>query len=69
MSRTTAHELTALADGTLVRERRLPLLRTIAGSPNLAQALARQLLAVEAVRGFDNRAPAALRARLQRTSR
>jgi hypothetical protein len=59
-------ELTALADGTLAAERRIALLRKIAASPNLAQALAQQMLAVEAIRRLDTRAPTELRERIQR---
>jgi anti-sigma factor RsiW len=62
-------ELTALADGTLAAERRIALLRKIAASPNLAQALAQQMLAVEAIRRLDTRAPTELRERIQRGTR
>jgi hypothetical protein len=60
-------ELTALADGTLAPERRVVILREVAASPNLAQALAEQMLAVEAVRWLDTRAPTELRKRIQRS--
>jgi anti-sigma factor RsiW len=58
-------ELTALADGTLTAERRLPLLRKVAASPKLARALAQQILAVELVRSLDTPAPAELRERIR----
>jgi hypothetical protein len=66
VNRRTARELTALADGTLAAERRIALLRKIAASPNLAQALAEQMLAVEAARRLDTPAPTDLRKRIQR---
>lgn len=66
MSRPNARELTALADGTLAADRRVALLRKVAAAPNLAQALAQQMLAVEAVRRLETRAPAELRERIQR---
>jgi anti-sigma factor RsiW len=66
VNRRTARELTALADGTLPAERRAAILRKVAGSPILAQALAQQILAVEAVRRLDTPAPAELRDRIHR---
>jgi hypothetical protein len=68
VSRPNARELTALADGTLAADRRVALLRKVAASPNLAQALAQQLLAVEAVRRLDTPAPTELRERIQRAT-
>lgn len=61
----TAHELAALADGTLAPERRPALLRRISRSPKLARQLKQQLLAIQAVRQLDARAPANLRKRIR----
>jgi hypothetical protein len=67
--RRTARELTALADGTLLPNRRTPLLRRVSASPKLARALAQQLLAIEAIRRLDGPAPTELRERIQRATR
>jgi hypothetical protein len=69
VNRRTARELTALADGTLAAQHRIAVLRRIAASPTLAQALAQQILAVEAIRRLDTRAPTQLRERSQRGTR
>ena len=50
-------ELTALADGTLPPKRRERLLRRVSSSPKLARALRHQLIAIEAIRRLDTRAP------------
>lgn len=65
MSRRTGLELTALADGTLAADRRVAILGRVAASPNLAHALAQQLLAVEAVRRLDTPAPDRLHQRIK----
>jgi anti-sigma factor RsiW len=59
--RRTACQLTALADGSLPPELRGALIRRVAASPQLMRALARQRLAVAAIRGLANPAPASLR--------
>ena len=69
MTRRTARELTALADGTLPRQRREGLLRRVSASPELARALEQQLVAVEAIRRLERPAPAQLRKRIQRAIR
>jgi len=65
----TARELTAPADGTLPPERRETLLRRIARSPEPARALDEQRLAATVVRGLSVRAPDALRAWVEHTTR
>jgi hypothetical protein len=64
-----ARELTALADGSLPEERREALLRLVSASTTLTRALAQQLVAIEAVRRLDTRAPTELRRRIQRATR
>jgi hypothetical protein len=57
-------ELTALADGTLRGRRRRRLVAELERSPQLAEALAKQRRAVDALRSVESRAPAGLRARV-----
>jgi hypothetical protein len=57
-------ELTRLADGSLPAEREADLLTQIRQSPELTAALAEQKRAVTMLRGLDEPAPAALRARV-----
>ena len=57
-------ELTALADGTLHGRRRSRLEAELERSPELAEALAKQRRAVDALRSVEARAPASLRARI-----
>jgi anti-sigma factor RsiW len=58
-------ELTALADGTLSARRRRRLEAELERSPELAEALAKQRRAVDALRSVEARAPAGLRARVE----
>jgi hypothetical protein len=58
-------ELTALADGTLRGRRRKRLEADLERSPELAEALAKQRRAVDALRSVEARAPAGLRARIE----
>jgi hypothetical protein len=67
--RRAARDLAALADGTLPRKRRAPLLRRVSDSPELAQALKQQLVAIEAIRRLDTPAPSELHERLQHAVR
>jgi hypothetical protein len=69
VTRRTARELTALADGTLPRQRREGLLRRVSASPELTRALEQQLVAIDAIRRLDTPAPTALRKRIQRAIR
>jgi anti-sigma factor RsiW len=69
VTRRTARELTALADGTLPQQRRAALLRRVSASPELAQALEQQLVAIEAIRRLETRAPTELRKRIHRAIR
>jgi hypothetical protein len=69
VTRRTARELTALADGTLPRQRREALLRRVSASPELARALKQQLIAIEAIRRLETPAPTELRNRIQRAVR
>lgn len=69
MTRRTARELTALADGTLPRQRRQALLRRVSASPELARALEQQQVAIEAIRELETAAPSELRKRIQRAIR
>ena len=61
----TLAELTALADGTLRGRRRARLEAEVARSPELQQALENQRRAVAALRSVQQRAPAALRVRVE----
>lgn len=60
-----ARELTALADGNLPPKCREALIRRVSASPDLARALKRQLVAIEAVRRLDNPAPPELHERIR----
>ena len=68
MTRRTARDLTALADGTLPPRRRALLLRRVSASPKLAQALKQQMIAIQAIRRLDTPAPMKLRERIQRAT-
>jgi hypothetical protein len=57
-------ELAQLADGTLPAEREAQLRAQLPGSPQLTAALAQQRHAVSLLRGLDEPAPEALRARI-----
>jgi anti-sigma factor RsiW len=63
--RRTARDLSALADGSLPRERREAVLRRVSASPRLARALTQQLIAIEAIRRLDTHAPADLREQIE----
>jgi anti-sigma factor RsiW len=69
VTRRTARDLTALADGTLPPKRRARLLRRVSASPRLARALKQQLVALDAIRRLDTPAPTELRERIQRATR
>jgi anti-sigma factor RsiW len=69
VTRRTARELTALADGTLPQQRREALLRRVSASPELAQALKQQLVAIKAIRQLRTPAPTELRKRIERAIR
>jgi anti-sigma factor RsiW len=69
MTRRTARQLTALADGTLPPQRREALLHRISISPELAWNLEQQLVAVEAISRLDTAAPPRLRERIARAAR
>jgi hypothetical protein len=66
--RTTA-DLTALADGTLRGRRRARLEAEVARSAELAEALEKQRRAVAALRSVEERAPGALRQRIDAARR
>jgi hypothetical protein len=65
-NRPTERELAALADGSLPIRRRAMVEHAVASSPQLQADLAAERRALRAIRGAaDERAPAALRARLE----
>ncbi len=65
-NRPTERELAALADGSLPVRRRARVEHAVASSPQLQADLAAERRALRAIRGAaDERAPAALRARLE----
>lgn len=65
LPRDTEHELAALADGSLVPERREQALARVRGSHVLQAALAEQRRAVELTAAVDVRAPASLQRRVE----
>jgi anti-sigma factor RsiW len=69
VTRRTARELTALADGTLPQHRREALRRRVSASPELARALEQQLVTIQAIRRLQTPAPTELRKRIQRAIR
>jgi hypothetical protein len=69
VTRRTARELTALADGALPQKRREPLLRRVSASPKLAEALKLQLVAIQAIHRLKTPAPPELHKRIQRAIR
>jgi hypothetical protein len=65
-NRPTERELAALADGSLPVQRRARVEQAVASSPQLQADLAAERRALRAIRGAaDERAPSALRARLE----